>query len=340
MRIRVISNLPALKAVRRDGVEIDFELYQRYGVTRSTLVRSLWRSRSCDYAVINSSGVDLLLFCLFKLLWPFGRCKVISLDTVLPVPRLAGLRDRVGLWIKTFLFKQVHIFIEYFKETEGYERHYGIPKAKFRYVPFKINRYEAVLRTATSDAGYVFCGGNTRRDFGTLIEAARVLPFPFRIVTMGDMVINENGSTLDERDLPPNVEVVRHDGSDSFLDHIAGARLAALPIRKANISASGIGVYLASMALGKCVVISAGPAVNGVVPDQAAVIVPPEDPAALAAAIRRVYTDDRYRQEIAERGRQYALSLKGEARLCESVIAVLASDRSAAGAGLTAEYGR
>ena len=78
--------------------------------------------------------------------------------------------------------------------------------------------------------------------------------------------------------LPPNVEVVRHDGSDSFLDHIAASRLVALPIKRENISASGIGVYLAAMALGKCVVISEGPAVNGVVPPGAALIVPPEMP--------------------------------------------------------------
>ncbi|HET7217819.1 MAG TPA: hypothetical protein VFJ02_07210, partial [Vicinamibacterales bacterium] len=105
MRISVVSNLPALANVRVPGVEIDFVPYQRYGVTRSELLRTLWRSRACDYAVINSSGVDLLIFCLFKLLWPFGRCKVISLDTVLPVPRTSTLRDRLGLWLKRFLFR-------------------------------------------------------------------------------------------------------------------------------------------------------------------------------------------------------------------------------------------
>jgi glycosyltransferase involved in cell wall biosynthesis len=331
MRLRVVSNLPGLAHVSKGGVEVDFLPYQRCGVPPREVLRTLWQSRHCDYAVINSSGVDLLIFCLFVLLWPFGRCKVISLDTVLPVPRVRGLRDRFGLWVKKFLFRRAHLFIEYFKETTGYERHYGIPHHKFRYVPFKINRYEAVLRTPTLDEGYVFCGGNTRRDFSTLIKAARALPFPFRIVTMADTVINENGSSLTERDLPSNVQVVRHDGSESFLTHIASARLVALPIRKENISASGIGVYLASMALGKCVVISEGPAVNGILPDQAAILVPPEDPEALGAAISRAYTDHQYRRAIAQKGRAYALSLKGEERLCESVLEVLLADRHARG---------
>ena len=74
-------------------------------------------------------------------------------------------------------------------------------------------------------------------------------------------------------------------------------------------------------------IISAGPAVNGVVPEGAAIIVPPEDPSALRAAIQRAYSDDTYRRTVADKGRQYALSLKGEARLCESVLEVLLADR-------------
>jgi glycosyltransferase involved in cell wall biosynthesis len=213
-------------------------------------------------------------------------------------------------------------------DSAGYERHDRIPKHKFRYVPFKVNRYERVLATPTRDDGYVFCGGNTRRDFATLIAAARQLSCPFKIVTMREAVIGSHGSSLDERDLPPNIEVIRHDGSDSFLDFIAAARVVALPIKKANISASGIGVYLASMALGKCVVISEGPAVNGVVPDGAAVIVPAEDPAALRAAIDKAWSDEPFRARVAAAGQAYARQLGGEDRLCESVAQVLVADRS------------
>lgn len=289
-------------------------------------LRACWRALRCDYVVVNCSPADLLDLCLAKALWPFSRGRIVSLDTVLPVPRATTTPDVIKLWVKRVLFRQVHLFIEYFRQTEGYERHYGIPHGRFRYVPFKINRYERVVQTATRDDGYVFCGGNTRRDFATLIAAMRDLPLPVRIVTMADDVIAGHGSVLDARHLPPHIAVVRHDGSDSFLDHIAGARLVALPIRRENISASGIGVYLASMALGKCVVISEGPAVNGVVPPGAAVIVPPEDPAALREAIRRVYDDPSARQAVAEAGRAYALSLGGEAQLCASVMNVLVDD--------------
>jgi len=329
MRITVISNLYALEHASRHGVELRFIPHPRGEAGPLARARAFWQALWCDYALINCSPRDLFELCLLKLVVPFSRCKVVSLDTVLPVPRVTGQRQRLTLWLKKVLFRQAHLFIEYFKETDGYERHYGIPRAKFRYVPFKINRYDKVLQTPTRDDGYIFCGGNTRRDFKTLIEAARGLSCPIKIVTMREAVISEHGSTVDERNLPPHVEVIRHDGSDSFLDYIAAARLVVLPIRKENISASGIGVYLASMALGKCVVISEGPAVNGVVPEKAAVIVPAEDPAALRAAIKRVLADDRYRESVAAAGRRYALSLAGEERLCESVLDVLLTDRAA-----------
>lgn len=331
MQIRLISNLHALERVTGDGVTIDFVRYPRAPIGRLALLRLLWRARRCDYALINCAPRDLFLLCLAKLAWPWARCKIVSLDTVLPVPRVRGLRDRVGLWLKRMLFRRVHLFIEYFKETQGYERHYGIPREKFRYVPFKINRYETVVRTPTCDDGYIFCGGNTRRDFATLIAAARELPYPVKIVTMQNAVISGHGSYLDERELPPHIKVVRHDGSDSFVDYIAAARLVVLPIKKENISASGIGVYLAAMALGKCVVISAGPAVNGIVPEGGAIIVPPEDPAALRAAIERAFTDAAYRNAVATVGQRYALSLGGEERLCVSVREVLVADARGGG---------
>lgn len=296
------------------------------GDLRSRFV-ACWRALACDYVVVNCSPADLLDLCLLKLLWPFSRGRIISLDTVLPVPQVGTVPARLKLWVKRVLFRRVHLFVEYFRQTEGYEQHYGIPHERFRYVPFKINRYERVIATATRDDGYIFCGGNTRRDFKTLIDAMRNLALPVKIVTMDDRVIAGHGSVLDERHLPPHIEVVRHDGSDSFLDYIAAARLVALPIRRENISASGIGVYLAAMALGKCVVISEGPAVNGVVPPGAAVIVPPEDPEALRAAIERAYRDDAFRAAVAERGRTYALALGGEAQLCASVMNVVIADQ-------------
>lgn len=327
--VTVATNLRGLSGLATPAGPLQVETFARPPGGLIARLRRCRRALACDYVVVNCSPADLFDFCLAKLLLPFSRGRVVSLDTVLPVPPVDTVTARAKLAVKQLLFRQVHLFIEYFRETEGYERHYGIPRRRFRYVPFKINRYERVLSTPTREGGYVFCGGNTRRDFKTMVEAVRGLSIPVKIVTMADHIIAGHGSQLDPRDVPDNIELIRHDGSDSFLDYIAGATLVALPIRRANISASGIGVYLASMALGKCVVISEGPAVNGVVPEGAAIIVPPEDPAALRAAIERAMADPHLRASVAAKGRAYALSLGGEDQLCRSVANVLAADRLA-----------
>lgn len=324
--LKVMSNMYSLGDVRTDGYDLEFRRYTHDALGFFARLRLLLSALSCDYAVINCAPRDLYLLAQLKTLLPFSRCRIVSLDTVLPVPHDNTWRHRLALRIKRRLFKRVHLFIEYFRQTEGYERHYEIPRSRFRYVPFKVNRYDRILRTPRSDQGYVFCGGNTRRDFATLIAACHGLECPVTIVTMSDGVIAGHGSSLDERSLPPNVTVVRHDGSDSFLDYIAGARLVVLPIRKENISASGIGVYLASMALGKCVVISDGPAVRDVVPEGAAIVVPPEDPDALRAAISTAWSDRALRDRVAGAGQEYALGLGGEERLAGSVMDVLIED--------------
>jgi glycosyltransferase involved in cell wall biosynthesis len=246
------------------------------------------------------------------------------MDFVLPMPE--GLAQRIKARIKGVLFRNVDLHIEYFRNTKGYETYYHMKGERFRYVPFKVNRFEAVIKSRTSDQGYVFSGGNTRRDFETLLDTARQLNVPFKIVTMRNNIIMKHGSHLDDTKVPDNVQVIRHDGSDSFIDYIAGSKMVVLPIKKKNISSSGIGVYLASMALGKCVVISSGVGVDDVLTDGQACIVPPEDPVALRDAITKLYYNDDLREAYARKGREYALSLGGEDRLAESAMGVLIED--------------
>lgn len=324
--LSLLTNLARLSEVSSENLMLRVTPLSRAPKSLSENLRLFMELAKHDYVLINCSAPLLFHVALLNVLNPFSRCRVVSLDTVLPVPRLTSWTDRVSHWIKVCLFGRVHLFIEYFKDTRGYVLHYRMPAAKFRYVPFKINRYEKVLATPVRDDGYIFCGGNTRRDFATLCEAVRGTSYPVRIVTMSEHIIRGHGSSLEESSLPSNVTLVRHDGSDSFVDHIAAARLVVLPIKKQNISASGIGVYLAAMGLGKCVVISQGPAVDDIVPNGAAVIVPPEDPAALREAIKRVYEDAELRQRVAETGKRYARGLQGERRLYESVMGVLIDD--------------
>ena len=108
---------------------------------------------------------------------------------------------------------------------------------------------------------------------------------------------------------------------------IEGARIVALPILSSTLAASGISVYLNAMLLNKPVVISAGPGVSDVLTDQA-VIVPPEDPAALAESIAQLWNDAELRKRNAGAGQRYAMSLGGEPELRRRVLEAVMQWRS------------
>src|SRR6202011_6416431 len=108
---------------------------------------------------------------------------------------------------------------------------------------------------------------------------------------------------------------------ESLLRILGGARLVVLPILKSSLCASGIGLYLNSMLLGKCVLISRGPGASDVLADQA-VLIDPENPDALAHAIQRAWEDDASRKKTAAAGYAYAYSLGGEPELCERVLEI------------------
>ncbi len=282
------------------------------------------RSFSCDYIFIEGLGREFLVLAMLKRLVPFypPRLVVFNLLLMAPGDGLRRAKFRLLAWLLGGTWK----IVQYHRDTRALQAHLRLPAQRFDYIPFKINQRELVERTAPTDGGYIFCGGKTRRDFDTFIAAVAPLPYPVKIVTTSNEDIAPHGSFLADRPLPPHIEVVRLDGSaQPFIELLAGARLAVLPI-KPDICGVGIGVYIMAMALRKCVVITAGPTTTEDLSEDLAIIVPPEDAAALREAIRRAYTDDALRSHLAENGYRHATALGGEERLMASFVAWLQRD--------------
>lgn len=132
-----------------------------------------------------------------------------------------------------------------------------------------------------------------------------------------------HGTAVWHDDLPSNLKLVIDDSysHEVFLDYISKARLIVIPRYKNDIGPAGIATYLVAMALNKCVIISDGPGVGDVMTNEA-VIVPPENPEALAKLIQFYWNDHRTRTEVAARGRRYAMSLRGSDRLLTDLLRV------------------
>ena len=77
--------------------------------------------------------------------------------------------------------------------------------------------------------------------------------------------------------------------------------------------------------MGKCVIITEGPATRRILNNDTAVLVRPRDVEGLRAAITRVAEDPTYRKTVALKGREYALSLGGEERLRTDLVRELSN---------------
>lgn len=132
-----------------------------------------------------------------------------------------------------------------------------------------------------------------------LIAAARTVP-EVRFTVAGD------GPMRHQLDPPAHVSLV---GSvDDVAQRLSDARVAVIPSRD-----EGFGLFaVEAMAAGTPVVASNVDGLAEVVGD-AGILVPPGDPSLLAAAIRRVATDDALARDLSERGRARARAFAIEA---------------------------
>jgi glycosyltransferase involved in cell wall biosynthesis len=313
--MHIVSDIHGLERVAGAGVTVTVIAQQQVPERWTRNLRLLRAALRADYLVIHFAFFEILFFSVFLFLAPAGNCRLVTLDFFVVRPK------RWQLPVVRWSLGRIHKLLVYFRDNARFETLYGVPQSRFQYIPFKINSWEAVRKAKPADAGYIFVGGRSRRDFRTLFEAVQDLPYPVRILTAPESEIRPHGSTLAGLTPPANVEIFYND-SDSrvFIDLMANARLVVLPIVKESAVQAGIGVYLLGMALRKCVIISEALGVSDVLLDEQAVIVPAGDPGALRAAIESMWSDDLLRARYADAGYRYALPLGGEDQLRRSVL--------------------
>ncbi len=291
---------------------------------RSAHLRTAWEflqnSRTADLVIINCDVALVIRLSLLYILFPFLRRPLLAHDVVLRSPR--SPRSKLTAPIKKFLLSKVDHFTHHFHILDGYQKFFGIGPDRSSYLPSKPNiRYRYSYRVG-SEGEYILCFGRSERDYDTFFQAMESLPYPAVIPPPDFDKLREHGSRFSRSlaELPATVKVIDDDGSaESLIRIIEGAKLVVLPIVSSTIAPSGIGTYLNAMLMGKCVITTGGPGTSDVLTNEA-LLVPPENPEALAQAIRRGWEDSDLRQRTAEAGRRYAESCGGEPELRERVL--------------------
>jgi glycosyltransferase involved in cell wall biosynthesis len=175
----------------------------------------------------------------------------------------------------------------------------GVPPERVRVLHIGVDH--RFFSPSAGGDGYVLAvGRDLARDYATLAEAAGSLEVEVHIVA--------EQRNLGHVDLPGNVRVHRGVSWSGLRDLYAGARCVALPLRRPEYpfgtEGSGLTAIVEAMAMAKPVAVSERPIFGDYVkPDESALVVPPEDPAALAGALERILADDELAERLGRRGR-------------------------------------
>jgi glycosyltransferase involved in cell wall biosynthesis len=279
--------------------------------------------RRADLILVGESPFKALWVILLRSLLFMQKKPIVCVDLVMRKPKSA--KQRLFAAIKKRILNHADHFINYFWDLREYDRIYGISPERSSYVPFKANLFgdpRLVPASSTQKEEFVFMAGWSLRDYDTFFDAIAPLHYPAAIPQPDFSMLRTHGSrfTWTVGQLPRHLMLLPHTGDrDSWLRILCRAKVVVVPMLKETISAGGISVYLDAMLLGKCVILSAVPGVGDVLKDEA-LVVPPEDPAALRTAIQKVWEDDPLRAETARRGQAYATALGGEPELLQRIL--------------------
>jgi glycosyltransferase involved in cell wall biosynthesis len=186
---------------------------------------------------------------------------------------------------------------------DRYERCLGLPRERMVAVHFH-HTVRGYATDGIKPGDYVFSGGNSLRDYPTLLEAVRGLPIPVRVATSWRPPAGT--------DVPANVTLGPTSAAE-FRTLLAGARVVVLPLRTDRLRTGGQQSYLNAMALGRPVVVTDPFDAPYYIEDRrTGRIVPPADPAALRAALEGLLDDPAVARALGERGRDFALPLDQE----------------------------
>lgn len=211
-----------------------------------------------------------------------------------------------------FLFRRMHTQLFAAPELDWMRSFFGIPDDRIEVNLFGVDTaFWSMSISGTTPPGgtstpYVLAVGNdSRRDFETLIEAARGAAWRLVLVTRRPL----------PADLPKNVEIIRgsyaEGVSDAELrDLYRSAACLVVPLTPGGLQPSGQSVALQAMSCGTPVIISRTPGLFDATElqhERQLLLVEPGSPGALRDAIERILTNPPLRRALSESGSAYVL---------------------------------
>jgi len=227
------------------SAEEDGDRWRLPRAVRNTIALA-WAARSSDIVILTDvHGVSGNLFSMLLRLWP-GRPTIIRADALFALPSRGPLRALKRMYIRAAMAGVDLMVVWSPAVVDRYCTILGLPRRKFASV-----RFHHTLTGFDVDrviqGNYVFSGGDSMRDYPTLLQAVCGLEVPVVIAARRPLPTSVT--------VPPNV-TIRATSEQEFRELMVGALLVVFPLRIGELRTSGQQSYLNAMALGKAVVVT------------------------------------------------------------------------------------
>jgi glycosyltransferase involved in cell wall biosynthesis len=197
-------------------------------------------------------------------------------------------------------------------EARAFSAALGLPPGRVRVLnpsPIDLDFFAPSRgRPRAESRPHVLSAGLSHRDYPCLLRALRTIPHVRCDLRAGSAWTAGQGS-LDGEEVPPNVQLRPFVRPHVLRDCYSAARFVVVPIRPTTQWSAGCTTVLHAQAMGKAVIASAVPGLHDFLEHgKTGLLVPPDDPEALARAINELWSDP---ERAAEMGRRAGVGRVG-----------------------------
>ncbi len=260
------------------------------------------RQHAYDCLVLGAGRSDVVTALLRSVL-PLRRVPCIMIDCL-----WSRHPNRFRHALKKLLFRimnrSVDRFVVWaFHEIDDFSKAFNLPRSKFIFIPYHTTDLSAVRPTL---GDYLFSGGNSNRDYDTVVRAVEGLP-------VRTIIASAMRKEQLPRPLPDNVEL-RSLSHAEYMEKLAGCRINIVALEGDRLRSAGQQTFLNSMALGKPTIVTdmIGP-ISYITSGEDGLLVPHGDYRALRSAIELVLKDPVLESEMGRRARLRASAHSTEA---------------------------
>jgi glycosyltransferase involved in cell wall biosynthesis len=237
----------------------------------------LYSKRKNYDCVVLGAGRSDMIFALMQSILPFRKVPTVMIDCLWGInPNI--IRHSISKLIYRIINISVNIFVVWAKhEINAFSEVFNLPKEKFVFIPYHTT-IEVFNNLEVVEGDYIFSGGNSDRDYVTLIEAVRGLPVKLVIAsTISNICSNIS--------IPTNVTIKSYSNQE-YINKMAGCRINVVALSRGRLRSAGQQTFLNSMLLGKPTIVTDDRGPSGYIENGVdGLLVPACNPIALREAI-------------------------------------------------------